>query len=340
VAQKEYSLLAPYKFFLLFFGVLFALHLAFELILDSDASSIIDITGILVVVFAKPFGIHAVYEDTFITVSGFTMHIDTECAALHYISIFIAAVFASPSNNISYKIKGILTGTVIITFINIVRIAVLGLTGANFPAIFDFIHIYLWQGAFAIAVFIVWLSWARGASADKSLMRFCSVAIVVSGFAIFGLWLVMESYLNVLAGISEGVFHAFLINNSFSIGSTKDMITFKFNHSGLVVNFPIWVDVFDSSIFFALMIASAKANDIARLAIKLMCGMGILSLVHLIFVMVIGYLVVQKVGIDSELVDNTLLIMRIFSIIIPIALWALMSPKKWAWQRETRQVPR
>lgn len=340
MAQKEHSLLAPYKFFLIFFGILFALYLAFVLILDYDASSIIDITGILVVVFAKPFGIPAVYEDTFITVSGFTMHIDTECAALHYISIFIAAVFASPPNNISYKIKGIFTGTVIIIFINIVRIAVLGLVGANFPDIFDFIHVYLWQGAFAIAVFIVWLSWARGASADKSLMKFCSVAIVVSGFAISGLWLVMESYLSFLAEISEGVFHAFLINNSLSIGSTKDMITFEFNPSGPGVNFPIWVDVFDASIFFALMIASAKANDIARLAIKLMCGMGILSLVHLIFVIVLGYLVVQKVGIDSEIVLNTLFMMRIFSIIIPVALWALMSSKKWAWQREMWQVSR
>ena len=336
MTQKEDSLLAPYKFFLIFFGILFALYLAFELTLDSDASSIVDLTGILVVVFAKPFGIPAVYEDTFITVSGFTMHIDTECAALHYISIFIAAVLASPSNNISYKIKGILTGTIIITFINIVRIAVLGLVGANLPAIFDFIHIYLWQGAFAIAVFFVWLSWAREASADKSLMRFCSVAIVVSGFAIFGLRLVMESYLNVLAGMSEGIFHAFSSNNNFSIGSAKDIITFGFNHSGLVVNFPIWVDVYDSSIFFALMIASAKANDIARLATKLMCGMGILSLVHLIFVMVIGYLVVQKVGIDSELVGDTLLVMRILSIVIPISLWALMSPNKLAWLREER----
>jgi exosortase/archaeosortase family protein len=336
VTQKEDSPLVPYKFFLIFFGILFALYLAFELILDSDASSIVDMTGILVVFFAKPFGIPAIYEDTFITVSGFTMHIDTECAALHYISIYIAAVFASPTNDIRYKIQGLLTGTVLITFINIVRISALGLVGANFPAIFDFIHIYLWQGAFAIAVFIVWLAWAREASTDKSLMRFCSVAIVASGFAIFGLWLVMESYLNVLAGLSDGVFHAFLINNSYSIGSTKDMITF--NHSGLVVNFPFWVDVYDSSIFFALMIASAKANEIARLAIKLMCGMGILSLMHLIFVIVIGYLVVQEVGIDSELMANTLFIMRIFSIIIPIALWALMSPKTWAWQRETRQV--
>ena len=340
MAQKKDLPLAPYRFFLLFFGILFALYLAVELLLESDVSSIVDMTGILVAFFVKPFGIPAVYEDTFITVSGFTMHIDTECAALHYISIYIAAVFASPTHNIRYKIQGFLTGTVIITFINIVRIAVLGLVGANFPAVFDFIHIYLWQGAFAIAVFIVWLAWARGASADNSLMRFCSVAIVASGFAIFGLWLVMESYLNVLAGISEGVFHAFLINNSLSIGSTKDMITFEFNHSGLVVNFPIWIDVFDSSIFFALMIASAKTNDIARLAIKLILGMGILSLVHLIFVVVLGYLVVQKVGIDSELVDKTLLIMRILSIIIPISLWALMSPNRWAWQRETRQVSR
>ena len=54
--------------------------------------------------------------------------------------------------------------------------------------------------------------------------------------------------------------------------------------------------------------------------------------------MVIGYLVVQRVAIDSEFVDKTLLIMRILSIIIPISLWALMSPKKWAWRRETWQV--
>ena len=100
--------------------------------------------------------------------------------------------------------------------------------------------------------------------------------------------------------------------------------------------FPISLDVFDSSIFFALTIASAKANDIARLAVKLVCGIGVLSLIHLIFAMVVGYLFIQEVSIESELSTNTLLLMRVYSITIPVLLWALMSTNKWARLREER----
>jgi exosortase/archaeosortase family protein len=333
-AQEEYSTISAYRFPLIFLGLLSAPLLAIFLPPVSFLSSIIDLTGSLVVVFLKPFGVSADYADTVITVSGFTMHIDLECTAMYFLSIFSAAVIASPCHNISYKIKGILAGGVIIVFINVLRIAVLGVFGTNFPAIFDFVHIYLWQGAFAIAVFIIWLSWNQGPSADKTLLTFCSVAIFVSSIAILGLWLVMESYLNVLAVITDGAFNTFLSSSNFSVTATKESI--HFDHSGQSVAFPISVDVFDSSVFFALTIASAKANDIARLAVKLICGMGVLSLVHLIFAMAAGYLLVQEISIESKLTSSALLLLRASSITIPVLLWVLMSPNKWAWLRQER----
>jgi exosortase/archaeosortase family protein len=324
LAQEEYSTISAYRFSLLFLVLLSALFLTLGLLpvfslFGLFLSGFIDLTGFLVVVFLKPFGVPAVYADTFVTVSGFRMLIDAECTALYFLLIFSVAVIASPSHNISYKIKGILAGGVIIVFFNVLRIAALGVTGANFPAIFDFVHIYLWQGAFAIVVFFIWLSWNQGASAGKRLLTFCSVAILVSIIAILGLWLVMEYYLNVLASISEGAFNAFLSSSNFSTTATKEAITY--HHLGYSLTFPISVDVFDSSIFFALTIASAKANDIARSAVKLVCGTGVLSLVHLIFAMAIGYLFIQEV---------------VYSIVIPVLLWALMSTKKWAWLRQER----
>jgi exosortase/archaeosortase family protein len=330
LAQDEYSTISAYRFPLLFLVLLSALILTLGLLptfslLGLILLGLIDLTGSLVVVFLKPFGVTVVYADTFmtVTVSGFKMLIDAECTAIYFLLIFFVAVIASPSHNINYKIKGILAGSVIIIFFNVLRIAALGVTGANFPAIFDFMHTYLWQGAFAIAVFFIWLSWNQGPSGNKTLLMFCSVAILVSIIAILGLQLVMEFYLNVLASISEGAFNAFLSSSNFSVTATKKMITYY--HLGRSVTFPISVDVFDSSIFFALTIASAKANDIARLAVKLVCGMGVLSLVHLIFAMVIGYLVIQEVSIESELSTNTLFLIRVYSITIPVLLWALMS---------------
>jgi exosortase/archaeosortase family protein len=341
LAQEEYSTISAYRFSLLFLVLLSALFLAFGLLpvsslLGSILLGLIDLTGALVVVFLTPFGVPVVYTDTSmtVTVSGFRMLVDAECTAIYFLLIFSAAVIVSPSHNINYKIKGILAGGVIIVFLNVLRIAVLGVTGANFPAIFDFVHIYLWQGAFAIAVFFIWLSWNQRSSADKTLLTFCSVAIFVSIIAISGLQLVMEFYLNVLASISEGTFNAFLSSSNFSVTATKGMITY--HHLGRFVTFPISLDVFDASIFFALMIASAKANEIARLAVKLVWGMGVLSLVHLIFAMVVGYLFIQEVSIESELSTNTLLLMRVYSITIPVLLWALMSTNKWVWWREER----
>ncbi len=334
LAQDEYSTISAYRFSFLFLGLLGALFLALGLLpVSSIVGGLVDLTGSLVVVFLKPFGVPVVYEDAVMAVSGFKMFIDSECTAIDFLLIFSVAVIASPSHNISYKIKGILAGGVIIVFLNVLRIAVLGVTGASFPAIFDFVHTYLWQGAFAIAVFFIWLSWNQGPSADKTMLTFCSVAIFVSIIAILGLWLVMEFYLNVLASISQGVFNAFLSSN-LSVTATKETITY--HHLGSFVRLPISVDVFDSSIFFALTIASAKANDIARLAVKLVCGMGVLSLVHLIFAMVVGYLFIQEVSIESELSINTLYLIRVYSITIPVLLWALMSTNKWTWLREER----
>ena len=337
LAQEEYSTISAYRFSLLFLVLLSALFLALGLLpasslLGSILLGLIDLTGSLVVVFLKPFGVPVVYEDTVMAVSGFKMLINSECSAIDFLLIFSVAVIASPSHNISYKIKGILAGGVIIVFLNVLRIAVLGVTGASFPAMFDFVHTYLWQGVFVIAVFFIWLSWNQGPSADKTLLTFCSVAIFVSIIVILGLQLVMEFYLNVLASISEGAFNAFLSSN-FSVTATKETITY--HHLGVAVTFPISVDVFDSSIFFALTIASAKANDIARLAVKLVCGMGVLSLVHLIFAMVAGNLVIQD-SIGSELSINTLYLIRVYSITIPVLLWALMSTNKWTWLREER----
>ncbi|WP_207063199.1 archaeosortase/exosortase family protein [Motiliproteus sp. SC1-56] len=341
MAQEKYSTISAYRFSFRFLVLLSALFLALGLLpvfslFGLFIGGLIDLTGSLVVVLLKPFGVPVIYEDTFatVTVSGFKMLIDPECTAFYFLLIFSVAVITSPPHNISHKIKGILAGGVIIIFLNVLRIAVLGVTGANFPAIFNFMHTYLWQGVFAIAVFFIWLSWNQGPSASKTLLTFCSVAIFVSIIAILGLWLVMGFYLNVLASVSEWAFNAFLSSSYFSVTAANEAITY--HHLGGFVTFPISVDIFDSSIFFALTIASAKANDIGRLAVKLVCGLGVLWLVHLIFAMVVGYLVIQGVSIESELSTNTLLLMRIYSITIPVLLWALMSTNKWAWLRKER----
>lgn len=339
MAQAKYSTISAYRYSLLFLVLLSALFLAIGLLpvlslFGIIVGGLIDLTASLVVFFLKPFGVPVNYEETAmaVTVSGFKMLIDSECTAINFLLIFSVAVIASPSHNTNYKIKGILAGCVIIVFLNVLRIAVLGVTGASFPEIFEFVHTYLWQGTFALAVFFIWLSWSQGPSTDKTILTFCSVAILVSFIVILGLQLVMEFYLNLLANISEGVFNIFLSSN-FSVTATEETITY--HHSGTAVTFPISVDVFDSSIFFALMIASTRVNDLARLAVKLVCGVGILSLVHLIFVMMVGYLVIEA-SIGSEFSTNTLYLIRVYSIIIPVLLWALMSTDKWTWFKKER----
>ena len=63
---------------------------------------------------------------------------------------------------IARKVVGILGGFIVLQFLNVLRIAGLGLTGIYLKEYFHYIHVYVAQGmmiAVALVLFLVWLNY-------------------------------------------------------------------------------------------------------------------------------------------------------------------------------------
>jgi exosortase H (IPTLxxWG-CTERM-specific) len=103
-----------------------------------------------------------------ITVSGasisspaFSVAIRQGCDAIEPTVLFICAVLAFPAPFPS-KIPGIITGTLFLAVLNLVRVVTLFLTGVYFPDAFQFMHVEAWQGLFiflAVLSWVLWLLW-------------------------------------------------------------------------------------------------------------------------------------------------------------------------------------
>ncbi|MFQ5900943.1 MAG: hypothetical protein ACE5IH_05245 [Thermodesulfobacteriota bacterium] len=309
------------RFILLFLCLFFVFYVgSIKLLPDFFLIGAINLTGYLVVLVSKALAIPAFYKNAHVTVSGFRMLVHLECTALQFLAIFFAGILAYPLHNIRYKVIGLLFGGIFIIAINILRIVILGLIGANFPvATFNFVHIYLWQGAFVMLVSFTWFVWVNKVFIFRLSLRFCGIALITSAAAILGLGFVMEPYLRFLASISEKLFWITALlstTDNLFIKAAGDSIMFQY--AGNRFNLPILWDVYSSTIFFAFIFASSNITNMAGLAKRVLQGIGVLSVMYLLFVVVTGHLVIHGVG--DELMWGVMWIIRGTALVTPILL--------------------
>jgi exosortase H (IPTLxxWG-CTERM-specific) len=96
----------------------------------------------------------------FVTYDGFAVEIVGECLGLYEILIFAAAVLAYPATW-RQRGQGLVLGTAIILVFNLVRIVALLLVGRHLPGLFEFFHLYFWQGTLVLLIAAAWLAWLR-----------------------------------------------------------------------------------------------------------------------------------------------------------------------------------
>jgi len=101
------------------------------------------------------------------TVSGDMIHsqqlsvaVKKGCDALEPMAIFAAGVVAFPAG-LKPKLTGIGIGLAILFVLNIIRIISLYITGIHFPALFEPMHLAVWQVVFIIIAIILWFLWLR-----------------------------------------------------------------------------------------------------------------------------------------------------------------------------------
>jgi len=117
----------------------------------------------LIVIFADPilgmFGPAGRFGNVLVF-REFSAAIEEACDGVLPAYIFLAAVLAFPST-VAQKIWGIVLGLPAIFAINLFRVITLMLVGAFWPALFERVHIYVWQALVVALSMALWICWAE-----------------------------------------------------------------------------------------------------------------------------------------------------------------------------------
>lgn len=112
---------------------------------------------------ARAAGSAAVVTGNLISVSGVTLDINHECTGVFVLFVLISFIGAYPARWAA-KVAGSAVGVVLLSALNVVRIATLVRVVEFRPALFVYFHEYVWQGAFLMLVTLYaigWVEWVR-----------------------------------------------------------------------------------------------------------------------------------------------------------------------------------
>jgi exosortase H (IPTLxxWG-CTERM-specific) len=156
------------RFLILFFAILAA---AFTVLALQPVNDRVVVPYTSVVARMSGAALASLGED--ITVVGcdlrsprFSVAIYNGCNGLITSLIFVAGVLAFPS---TWRAKaiGVVAGLLAIQAINLIRIVALYYTGVLLPDAFDEAHVVVWQSLVILAGIVLWVVWARWASAQR-----------------------------------------------------------------------------------------------------------------------------------------------------------------------------
>lgn len=93
-------------------------------------------------------------------VTGFSIQVEDTCNASNVTILLWAAILAFPAPW-REKVKGLLAGTLVIHGVNLFRIASLFYIGQHSPAMFEFTHLYVWEGVIMLVTLVVFWTWVQ-----------------------------------------------------------------------------------------------------------------------------------------------------------------------------------
>lgn len=281
-------------------------------------------TAYAVALFWKAFSVPVVNSDIYVTFFEFRMEITLECTGLHYLIIFLAGILAYPSRSLYYKLAGIFIGTFAILFLNILRIGILGIIAHHFSSLFDFIHIYLWQGTFAFFVLLIWILWVNGKSGiSRIFMRYVILSLFVASISFELIILFMDYYAAFLAISADAVFSLLSPANGLPIAAVAEGKLIGYvSQKGTIYN-NISIDVINSVLFFTLAVVTASLSQYRLFLKRILAGIGLLFLQHLLYVIMYGVILVN--GMDADSFAILLWFTRGFSIVTPLLVWLFVT---------------
>jgi archaeosortase B (VPXXXP-CTERM-specific) len=105
-------------------------------------------------------GADVMVNGALVSINGFGLEIIDECTAVFSSIVYCACILAYPTT-IRKKGIGVALGIPALYAINILRLVILAQVGQTRPALFEFVHVYLWQASFIIFIVVIFLLWLK-----------------------------------------------------------------------------------------------------------------------------------------------------------------------------------
>jgi exosortase/archaeosortase family protein len=232
------------------FSLLCTLLLLAALWLEPQMAPICRATAFQVGALLGLAGFNPHVQGDLVALSGFTIRIVTECTSLYACLLYVAFVMAQPSSW-GRTLAGLLMGAMVITAVNLLRIAFVTAAGPVVSSLeFDILHVYLGQVAMlmlVVAAALVWLRWsAAGPAPYPFLLRAGFIAT-----ALFFPWVVVNrAYVALLDNLVAALFSLLIPGSQLLIPRPLAI----YNHT------------FAVPLFLALILASRNIWTVNRFA--------------------------------------------------------------------------
>lgn len=293
---------------------------------DRVLAEIIDLTGVMVASFLQMMGFPALYMNSYLLVSGFTMTITLECTALHMLSIYGAGVLSYPFHRLSYKLAGLIAGSAAIIVLNVLRISALGIIGTRSLAVFHFAHTFLWQGTFVVLVLLIWYLWAKGTTmGTRRFLRIAAVFFFASIASLIGLGYIMDRYTAALAAAAEALLNLFPGTGVLITAAGSKIL---YANADARYQYEVSTDIANAAIFLALMIAAPGRDRIIGRVVKIAAGFAVLTVLYVIIVTTVGSLLFR---LQATTMEKALWFIRGISLLLPALVWQAMRRSWSGW---------
>jgi archaeosortase B (VPXXXP-CTERM-specific) len=119
-----------------------------------------ELTASLLGIIFSAAGAKVEVNSALVSINGFGLEIIDECTAVFSSIVYCACILAYPTT-LRKKGVGVAFGIPTLYAINILRLVILAQVGLIRPALFEFVHVYLWQASFIIFIVVTFLLWLR-----------------------------------------------------------------------------------------------------------------------------------------------------------------------------------
>jgi archaeosortase B (VPXXXP-CTERM-specific) len=119
-----------------------------------------ELTANVLGIILSAAGADVMVNGALVSINGFGLEIIDECTAVFSSIVYCACILAYPTT-LRKKGIGVALGIPALYAINILRLVILAQVGQTRPALFEFVHVYLWQASFIIFIVVIFLLWLK-----------------------------------------------------------------------------------------------------------------------------------------------------------------------------------